>query len=215
MTASARADVVAKEASVDRRGLDPPGESWVPSVSPDGRYVAFHSFARNLVVGDGNGLVDVFVRDLVAGTTVRASVDDAGGDANGPSYYASISADGRFVAFMSFASDLVPGDGNGVPDVFVRDLVAGTTVRASVDALGGDPDGDSTTPAITPDGRYVAFASSANDLVPGDHNGSFDVFVRDLMAGTTARVSVDVGGRDTNGNSYQAAITPDGSFVAV
>ena len=214
MTASAQADVVTREASVDRRGLDPAGFSAIASVSADGRYVAFQSFAGNLVQGDGNSRIDVFVRDLVAGTTVRASVDATGGDANDYSLWPSISTDGRYVAFASAASDLVPGDGNGVIDVFVRDLVAGTTVRASVDALGGDPDGNSTTPAITPDGRYVAFASYANDLVPGDRNGYADVFVRDLVAGTTTRVSVDRARRDTNGASYQASITPDGRFVA-
>ncbi len=153
-------------------------QSTKPSISADARYVAFESYASDLVTGDGNGYKDVFVRDLVAGTTVRASVDTGGGDPNFDSIHASISADGRYVAFYSYASDLVTGDGNGVGDIFVRDLVAGTTVRASLDTDGGDPNGSSSgPPSISADGQYVAFSSFASDLVegPGDRGG--DVFV--------------------------------------
>jgi Tol biopolymer transport system component len=164
-------------ASADTGGGDPNADSYSASVSADGRFMAFWSYASDLTAGDGNGLPDVFVRDLGAGTTVRASVDAGGGDSNGVSYCRSISADGQFIAFWSSASDLVAGDGNAKYDVFVRDLVAGTTVRASVDTGGGDSNGDSSFPAVSADGRRVGFESNASDIVTGDGNGLTDVFV--------------------------------------
>ena len=118
------------------------GGSDAPSVTPDGRYVAFDSYASDLVQSDGNFASDVFVQDLVAGTTERASVDTGGEDPDGFSFIPSLSADGRYVAFHSFATDLVQSDGNFAYDVFVRDLVAGTTVQASVDT-GGETRTDS------------------------------------------------------------------------
>jgi Tol biopolymer transport system component len=200
-------------ATVDTGGGDSNGNSSTASSARE-LAVAFESLASDLVVGDGNGDRDVFVRDLAAGTTVRASVDIAGGDPNGASSDPSLSADGQFVAFSSSASDLVPGDGNGTDDIFVRDLVAGTTIRASVDVAGGDPNGSSFSPSISPDGGLVAFASSASDLVPGDGNGGSDVFLRELAAGITTRVSVDTGGGDPNGSSEAPAINATGRFVA-
>jgi Tol biopolymer transport system component len=198
--------------SVDSSGGDPDGDSNGAAMSTDGRYVAFTSGASDLVPGGGAG--GVFVRDLQTGTTTRVSVDTAGGDPNGGSSSPSISADGRYVAFFSFASDLVPGDGGLQPDVFVRDLQAGTTTRVSVDATGGDADRDSFGPSISADGRYVAFSSFASDLVPGDSLQPPNVFVRDLQAGTTTRVSVDTTGGDSNGPSQGAAISADGRYVA-
>jgi Tol biopolymer transport system component len=201
-------------ASVDMGGHDANGYSLFPSMSADGRYVAFLSSASDLVPGDGNGTEDVFVRDLVAGTTRRASVDAEGGDPDGYSTSPSISADGRYVAFASYATDIVPGDGNGRPDVFVRDLVGGVSVRVSVDTGGGDPNAESWGPSVSADGRMVAFWSFASDLVPGDGNGEPDVFVRDLMAGSTVRASVDSDGGDANDFSSLPSISDDGRFVA-
>lgn len=190
-----------------------------PRISGDGRYVAFSSEASNLVAADGNGASDVFVRDRVAGTTERASIATGGAEAHGESVTPSISADGRYATFTSLASDLVPGDDNNDRDVFVRDLVAGTTELASV-ALDGTP-GDRASgglgagPArITPDGRYVVFGSFATDLVAGDANNFDDVFVRDRMAGTTDRVSVATGGAEGNGHSVYGTISDDGRLVA-
>ena len=134
--------------NVDAGGGDPNSPGFGTSVSADGRYVAFQSFASDLVLDDGNGTGDVFVRDLRTGITIRASVDIQGGDSNAVSFTPSISADGRYVVFDSLASDLVAGDGNLVRDVFVRDLQAGTTIRASVDMGGGDPNADSSEPSI-------------------------------------------------------------------
>jgi Tol biopolymer transport system component len=111
--------------SVDSSGVQGDNDSSAPSISADGRYVAFWSMASNLVAGDTNGTWDVFVRDRTAGTTERVSLDSSGAQANGPSYGPAISADGRWVAFQSFASNLVPGDANGLYDVFVRDRLAG------------------------------------------------------------------------------------------
>ncbi|MDQ1535490.1 MAG: hypothetical protein QOF28_3251 [Actinomycetota bacterium] len=186
-----------------------------PAISADGRYVAFFSLASNLVAGDTNFEYDVFVRDTVAGTTSRASVNSSGVEGNGSSpYKPSISADGRYVAFGSFASNLVAGDTNDVLDVFVRDTVAGTTRRASVDSAEVQGNENSFHPAISASGRYVAFDSGATNLVPNDINGlNSDIFVRDTVAGTTARVSVDSAEVQGNDGSYDAAISADGRYV--
>jgi Tol biopolymer transport system component len=211
-------------ASLDTGGGDPNGESFFSSISGDGRYVAFASSATDLVVGDGSPVEDIFVRDMRRGTTTRVTVDTAGGDPDAGTRHARISADGRHVVFASPASDLVPGDGNHVDDVFVRDLDARTTTRASVDTTNGDPNGASgsadqfSPPAIDADGSRVVFFSDASDLVPMDGNALSDMFVRDLSAGTTTRVSVDTGGGDANAPSDarggRPAITGDGNIVA-
>jgi Tol biopolymer transport system component len=127
------------------------------------------------------------VRDRRLDTTERVSLSSSGAQDDGESSAPTISDDGRFVAFMSDAANLVPGDTNGTTDVFVRDREAGTTVRASVASSGLEADGASTYPFVSGDGRFVAFASTATNLVPNDTNGAEDVFVRDLLLGTTAR----------------------------
>jgi Tol biopolymer transport system component len=213
-TPEASASIATKQVSVTRRGSDPRRSSSDPSITPDGRYVAFFSWASDLVAEDGNGEPDVFVRDLVLGTTTLVSVALGGGAANGISWVPSISADGRYVAFQSAATNLVPGDRNHTADIFVRDLVAATTSRASVDTDGGDPDDISSSATINSEGRYVAFDSLATDLVPGDGNRKEDVFVRDMVAGTTTRVSVDVDGGDPNDGSSLPSISTSGRFVA-
>jgi Tol biopolymer transport system component len=195
-----------------------------PSISGDGRYVAFESIASTLVPNDTNGRSDVFVRDMVTNTTTRVSVATDGTQANSDSDVAAISADGTRVAFHSTASNLVPGDTNGTGDVFVRDLVANTTTRVSVAADGTQGNGESGTYlgdsggypsriSISSDGRRVAFRSAASNLVSGDTNGTWDIFVRDLTANTTTRVNVATGGAEANGNSYAPSITGDGAYV--
>ncbi|MSZ04550.1 MAG: hypothetical protein F2700_08850, partial [Actinobacteria bacterium] len=148
-------------------GANADNESYDPSVSADGRYVAFASSATNLVALDGNGARDIFVRDLTDGTTVRVSVDSAEVEANNSSYRPSISADGRYVAFESSASNLVAVDGNDERDIFVRDLTGGTTVRVSVDSAEVEANKSSNIASISADGRFVAFESSADNLVAG------------------------------------------------
>ena len=190
------------------------GHAWRCSISANGRWVAFHSLATTLVPGDTNACTDVFVRDRLLATTERISVSSSGAQANDRSEYPAISADGRFVAFQSDASDLVPGDTNGVSDVFVHDLQSGTTERVSVGSSGAQGNNVSYTPSLSADGRYVAFHGSSTNLVPGDTNGAFDVFVRDRLLGTTERISVDSTGVQGNDMSSKAAISGDGRFVA-
>jgi Tol biopolymer transport system component len=200
--------------SVDSAGAQGNGQSLNPSISADGRYVAFHSDAINLVPGDTNPAGDIFVHDRVTGATERVSVDSAAAQGNGGSYAPSISADGRYVAFNSLASNLVPGDTNGAPDVFVHDRATGKTKRVSVGSAGAQGNDWSYAPSISGDGRYVAFDSSASNLVPGDTNGSDDVFVHDRLTGTTERVSVDSAGVEGHSYSDSPSISADGRYVA-
>jgi hypothetical protein len=201
--------------SVDSSGAQANSVSQLPSISANGRFVAFESGANNLTSGDINGEVDIFLRDMVAGTTSLVSVDTAGLQANTASAFAAISADGRFVAFQSGATNLVAGDSNGQTDIFVRDTVAGTTNRVSVDSAGVQANNASSAAAISADGRFVAFTSTASNLVSGDFNAASDIFVRDTVAGTTSRVSVDSAGTEANGGgSAVPAISADGRFIA-
>lgn len=200
--------------NVDLSGGDADADGGVSVVSADGRYVAFSSYASDLVTGDGNSFADVFVRDIVTGVTTRISVNTGGGDANGISSPTGISDDGRYVIFGSEASDLVPGDGNGAGDVFVRDVVVGVTTRVSVDSNGGDANGGASSGSISGSGRHVTFVSGASDVVVGDGNAQLDVFVRDLSSGVTSRVSVDSNRGDANGFSFSGDISDDGRHVA-
>jgi Tol biopolymer transport system component len=206
-----------------------------PVLSGDGRFVAFASGASNLVADDTNETTDVFVHDRVSGATVLASVDSAGGQSNDVSFRPDLNADGRFVTFDSAASNLVAGDTNGVPDVFVHDFVTGATERVSVDSAGGEANGQSVGPGIrggsafgariSGDGRLVAFDSIATNLVAGDTNtcGPFytdipgqcpDVFVHDRLTGETVRVSVDSADAQANDASTDPDISSDGSTIA-
>ena len=201
--------------SVDSAGNQANDFSEFPAISANGRYIGFSSAASNLVAGDTNGASDVFVRDTVAGTTTRVSVDSAGNQANDASFSnPAISADGRYVAFDSDATNLVAGDSNSERDVFVRDMVAGTTTRISVDSAGNEGNDASYGPAISADGRYVAFSSAATNLIAGDTNNKLDVFVRDTAADTTTRISIGRAGNQANDDSYLPAISADGRYVA-
>ncbi|MCE9579264.1 MAG: tandem-95 repeat protein [Deltaproteobacteria bacterium] len=199
--------------SVGAAGAQGNGASGTPSISADGRYVAFGSTSTNLVAGDTNGKTDIFVRDRVAHTTTRVSVGSAGAQATGLSSFPAISDDGQRVAFLSTAFDLVANDANGVADAFVRDLSAGTTVRASVSAAGGEADLATTDVALSGDGHVVAFTSKASNLVAGDINAIADVFVRDLASGVTERASVASTGTEGNGPSLAPTLSDDGRFV--
>ncbi|MEN6642913.1 MAG: hypothetical protein ABFE08_10735 [Armatimonadia bacterium] len=200
--------------SVATGGDQANGFSYFPSISADGRYVAFESRASNLVAGDTNGSGDVFVHDRTTGTTTRVSVATGGGQGNDESCPSSISGDGRYVAFLSSASNLVGGDTNGKSDAFVHDRTTRTTTRVSVATDGGQGNDSSSTSSISGDGRYVAFLSSASDLVGGDTNGESDVFVHDRTTGTTTRVSVATGGDQANDSSWFPSISADGRYVA-
>lgn len=203
-------------ASVGSTGLQGRGDSFGASVSGDGRYVAFASTADDLVAGDTNGVQDVFVHDRNTGATERVSIASDGTQADRDCLGAYVSQDGRYVAFRSESSTLVVNDANSTDDVFLRDRASGTTIRVSVDAGGGDADGPSYYGTISADDRYVCFQSLAGDLVPGDTNLAFDVFVRDLLLGTTERVSVSSTGAQSGTFEFSVdpAISADGRFVA-
>jgi len=200
-------------ASVSTTGAEPDGPSAWPAMSRTGRYVVFESTATNLAAGDQNGLSDVFVRDLESNATTRVSIGVTGGDPDGESHRPSISADGRYVAFSSNASNLVVGDTNGAGDIFVRDLLTGTTRRASVDSVGAEANGGSSSPSMSGNGSSVTFYSGATNLVSGDTNSVADVFVRDLTRDTTTRVSLDPEEQQGNGDSYGPSLSFTGSIV--
>ncbi|MBN1891115.1 MAG: carboxypeptidase regulatory-like domain-containing protein [Thermoflexales bacterium] len=207
-------------------------------ISADGRLVAFESEAGNLVSGDTNNVCDtdmdkvyddncrdVFVHDRQTGQASRVSVASDGTQGDGESYDAVVSADGRYVAFSSTASNLVSGGTNNIcdtdfdgryddicPDVFVHDRQTGQTSRVSVASDGTRGDNKSYDAAISADGRYVAFSSAASNLVSDDTNGALDVFVHDLQTGQTTCVSVTSDGVQRGGES--ASISADGRFIA-
>jgi Ca2+-binding RTX toxin-like protein len=199
--------------SVDSAGNQAIGSSSAQSISADGRFVVFESDASNLVPGDTSNKDDIFVRDTLANTTTRVSVDSAGNQGNSGSGAASISADGRFVTFSSVATNLVPGDTNNKQDIFVRDTLANTTTRVSVDSAGNQANNTSFRSSISANGRFVVFSSEASNLVPGETNNSTDIFVRDTLANTTTRVSISSTGDGANDGSYRPSISADGRFV--
>ncbi|MGH8992067.1 MAG: TolB family protein, partial [Acidimicrobiia bacterium] len=199
-------------------------DSKRPVMSRDGRFVAFESDATNLV-GSGTGLPigssdnnnanDVFLHELATGKTSLVSSMSDGRAANGDSDRPSISADGRYVAFNSLATNLVSGDTNGNYDIFVRDTVSGSTTRVNVSASGVQASGgNSLSPSISGDGRWVAFSAGATNLVSGQDNGTQDVYLKDLQTGGVTRVSNNTGGGQANGDSADASISWDGRFVA-
>lgn len=198
--------------TVSSTGAQANGDSFVTSMSPDGRYVAFQSYASNLVPGDTNG-GDAFVRDLRTGMTNRVSLSGRGVQGNEGSSFPKLSNDGRYVAFLSGASNLVPGDTNQLEDIFVRDRLAGVTRRVSVSTSGAHANDYSHVVNISGSGRYITFVTSASNLVSGDTNGESDVFVHDLRAGTTSRVNVSTSGAQANSPTYDAAISGDGRYI--
>ncbi len=185
------------------------------TISPDGRYVAFASDAWNIVPGDENGASDVFLRDLATGVTEIVSLTSDGRQSDRESHGPELSADGRFVAFWSYATNLVPGDSNGTADIFVRDRQTGTAQRVNVASDGTQADAFSRNASISADGRYVAFYSEASNLVPGDTNERPDVFVYDRQTATTQRVSVaSDGSQGDRGSGSWLAMSADGRCVA-
>jgi Tol biopolymer transport system component len=200
--------------SVASDGTQANRESWHPSISADGRYVAFQSLATNLVEGGSSNDVGIYVHDRETGVTTIVSVSSAGSHGDGSSYRPSISAYGRYVAFFSYADNLVSGDSNGMQDVFVHDRQTGETAIVSMSSDGTQGDRASWFPTISADGRRVAFESLASDLVPGDFNGKSDIFVHDRESGVTFIASVASDGAQGNSSSYVPAISADGRYVA-
>jgi len=189
------------------------GNSFFPSISADGRRVTFVSYAQNLIGEDTNQAADVFVKDLQTGEVRLVSRNDAGEPANGASYQPMIAADGRSLVFVSSASNLISEDENGVEDVFLYDL-ENAKMHCVSEATNGSPaNGASWYPALSVDGRYIAFASYASNLVADDKNGVMDVFLYDVMKGQLKRVSTSQLGKETDLISWNPAVSADGRYV--
>jgi Tol biopolymer transport system component len=203
-----------RRVSIPTGGGIPNSASFDPSISADGRYVAFQSFASNLISNDGNAAADIFVHDRKNKKTRRVSIPTGGGIPNSRSDAPSISANGRFVAFQSSASNLVANDGNAHEDIFVHDRKKKKTRRVSIPSRGGIPNSDSNLASISGDGRYVAFFSLASNLIANDGNSFADIFVHDRKKKTTKRVSIRNGGGNPNNESTGPSISADGRFVA-
>jgi Tol biopolymer transport system component len=202
-----RVSVATNETQADLR-------SKQPSISANGRYVAFASDASNLVDGDYNGVTDIFVRDLVKKTTTRVSVSSAGIEGDKASYWPFISSDGRYVTFTSEADNLVDSDTNGAGDVFVHDKQTGETQlisRAADGTIGNDL---SFWSSISSDGIYVTFMSSATNLVQSDSNDTWDIFIHDRTTDQTSLVSLGYDGTPANSQSEYPVISADGRYVA-
>jgi Tol biopolymer transport system component len=195
-------------------GSETTGQAFDVDVCDDGTKVVFSTSADGLDPADVNGFSDVLLRDLVAGTTTLVSVRTNGDFGNERSLHPRISADGRFVAFSSVASNLILRDQNHAGDVFLRDLAAGTTRRVSVATDGTEADGSSDLVAISGDGNRVLFSSGATNLVAGDTNGTLDLFLRDVAAKTTIRVSTAADGTEGDGPSWLGDLSRDGQSVA-
>jgi Tol biopolymer transport system component len=193
---------------VDAHVFGSPADS-APAISADGNIVAWVSYAA-INPADTNNFADVYAKNLSTGVVTRVSAASDGGF--GP----SVSGDGHYVAYLS-RNPLTSADTNQANDIFVRDMVGGGTVLASTDNAGdvanAGREAGSNSPSISSDGRYVAFLSDASNLVAGDTNGRVDVFVRDLVAHTTLRVSVSIAGDQADGNSFQPSISGNGGFV--
>jgi hypothetical protein len=205
-------------ASVSQEGSQGNSDSAFPSLSHDGRYVAFYSSADNLVPGDSPITAHIFVRDLVANTIVNATVAQSGGFANGSSVFntqasrTTISQDGRYVTFASDSTNLVPDHSDIYQDIYVRDLVAETNEIVTMSSTGGIVDNQSWDPSISADGRLVAFNSSATNLV-NPATSSQQVFLRDLDLNQTILVSVNSSGQVANWACWEGAISANGHYV--
>jgi uncharacterized repeat protein (TIGR01451 family) len=235
-------DIVKKsttKVSTSYDGGNSNNESYSPAISTDGRYIAFVSDASNLVVEDKNNITDIFVYDRISKQTQRISVASDGSESSGireggysGNYSPSISADGRYIAFSSTASNLVDKDTNTCTsagnhfnclDVFMHDRVTRQTIRVSVSSDGSQGEGNSSTPLISADGRYIAFASSAANLEPGYKDrrctvrnvGSFncsDIYVHDRVTRLTTRIS-NTDANQLHINNYLLAMSADGRYI--
>lgn len=200
--------------SLSSSGEESDGDCFSPQISESGRFVAYDSYASNLVGNDTNYVSDIFVFDRKTKTTERVSVSSLGEEANDSSFLSAVSSNGRYIVFISDATNLVANDSNGYRDVFVHDRRTGFTTRVSVSSSGIESDGDSYPPVISGNGRYVAFPSSAANLVADDRNDAVDVFVHDLKTRATIRVSVDSLGNEGNENSFNPSLSRSGKVVA-
>ena len=227
LSATAFAQEPISRITVRPDGSASPGVAWFSfhPIARDGRHVVFATATGDLVVGDTNGRHDIFVRDLATGVTTRVSASNGEAEANRGSFHPSISADGRFVAFASAASNLISNDTNNFDDIFLRDRDPdgnglfdesnSTTRRISRKVNGTQSNGLSDLTAIAADGSYVAFQCDGPNIVPGvDNNGDRDVFVRDRQAGVTILASLASDGSQGNDDSFEPSISGDGTHLS-
>lgn len=205
---------VTRRVSVAEDGTERAGDSRLDgiSLSGNGRYAVFRSQAAGLVPEDLDTYAHVYFADLRAGTLRLVSLDAGGGLPDNHCFNPTLSPNGRFIAFDTLATDM-GGDNSGNRDVFVFDRKTGTTRWATPNTGGGNSSGDSIEPVVSNNGKVVAFYSTANDLVDEDTNGTYDAFVRDMVAGVTRRVSVDGDGNQVGGGSYSVALPSSGKAV--
>ena len=212
--AFADVDVVTERISISSDSVEGDQTSETPAISGDGRLVIFASDATNLVPGDGNGAKDIFLHDWGTGQTELLSLNSTGEEGNASSTWPDISADGRWVAFSSAASNLVPNDTNNAEDIFLFDLQRGGIERLSLSAAGNQVDRASTQPVLSGDGRYVAFVSTATNLFYGATSGRQEIFLLDRSDRSLHWVSRPLSGMVNNGESMEPAISSDGNWVA-
>ncbi|MFK5894082.1 MAG: hypothetical protein QM504_12745 [Pseudomonadota bacterium] len=209
-----------KRVSIATGGGEANGPSLSPSMSSDARYIAFKSDATNLVAGDNNNKVDIFVHDTVKGETRRVSADSNGADANGYSTGPIISEDGLYIVFNSEASNLINNDTNNFLDTFVYNRTSNTTTRISVKSNGDQASADNnsydypTRPSISNNGQYISYTSSLIDLVDNDTNNQIDVFIYNTATQETRRISVDSLGIEANASSAYPSISNDGRYIS-
>jgi Tol biopolymer transport system component len=200
--------------SVSSTGTEGNSSSWSAAISGDGQWIAFESVADNLVVGDANLCIDLFLHARVSGATTRVSVSSTGQEADGDSWHPSLSADGRFLAFESGATALVPGDTNKSEDIFVRDRLTAAVTRVSLSSAGTEADNSSYAPMISAEGRFVIFESLAANLVEGDTNVLADIFLHDRQAGTIQRMTAAPDTGESLAESWDAAVNADATVIA-
>lgn len=209
-----RQSAAIRRVSVSSNGIQANKDADRPSVSADGRHVIYESEASTLVPGDTNGETDIFLWDDFTGTTERISVASDGTQANNYSSGSAISADGRYVAFSSLASNLVPGDTNGKSDIFVRDRLLGTTQRISVTSDGAESNNHSYDPSISADGRYVSYTSWGSNITPGNPLDVSEIVVWDRESNTTQLVTRSYDGGRINGVANEPSISANGNYIA-
>jgi len=209
-----RAEAIISQISQGLGGQASNGNSLAPTISANGRFIAFHSQANNLVAGDHNGFADIFVYDRQQHTIERVNVNDQGQAAQFVSFFPSISAEGQFIAFQSDAANLVADDDNRTTDIFVHTLATGKTELISRNNRGQIGNAASSLPRISAEGRYVVFQSQASNLVRQDHDNYLNVFLYDRQTQRIEQINVNSKGQPARGNSYDAVISATGRYVA-
>ena len=200
--------------STDSSGTQSNKNSATPQITPDGRYLIFSSYATNLVTDDTNGLSDIYLKDLKSGIVTRVNTTSTGNQVTGgDSLSPQITSDGRYAVFRSDATNLVPADTNKTYDIYIKDIQTGTISRVSTDSSNLQANGESSSPQITPDGRYVIFESAASNLVNADNNKKNDIFVKDLQTSSITRVSTNSGNAEANDSSFSPQISSDGQQI--